>query len=443
MPEQRSSDITQTYFRALVFVIALHVLSAVLFIALVRRPVYDDSYNIYDVHAYAAQGISVTTVQAQRNAPGPASFIWMSWAVRFVGGDELRDARIAVLLSWLLLTSVMLVGARRSTWPQLWYAALLATLIFPHSLTASATVLTEGPALMFAIFGAFAWTEFASRRGQSNFASLTLGMAGGLSIGLAITGRQYYLALLPAAGLLALLLFKDQLPERKKFWVGSVIVSLAIAAILVLLMVFTWGGITSPGIATGASYSNFHASAGLALARPLVVAFYVALYLLPFSFPAMWRIRVPWRWPAVLVASLVGLIALRFKGSILSPGPLHSLLTAASRIPSVAALLFWLIAGVIAFNSIAVATLLWTERSKLRACAPSVFAVLVVLFFIAEQLGVGGNIPFYDRYVLQLAPFLGLIGYWLFPNFTRVRIVALAGMAAISHVMLWRYAFLR
>jgi hypothetical protein len=54
---------------------------------------------------------------------------------------------------------------------------------------------------------------------------------------------------------------------------------------------------------------------------------------------------------------------------------------------------------------------------------------------------VGGNLPFYDRYVLQLAPFLGLIAFAILPRLTTVRVLALAGMSILSHIMLWRFAF--
>jgi hypothetical protein len=440
---QRSPDITKQYFYAVLFVFAINALSAILFMFSVRRPVYDDGVNMNDVHAYAAHGISIVSIQAQRNPPGPTSFIWMATAARLLGHDELLDARMAVLFSWFLLTVLTMVGARNSQWPQLWYGALLAALIFPHSATASATALTEGPALLFALFGALAWTESAARQSGVSLASIACGILGGLSMGLAITCRQYFLALLPSAGLVALLLLMGRASGQKFQWLAGIIVSLSVAAIPVLLMLLTWRGITSPGMATGASYSDYHAGVGLAWFRPVQVTFYAALYLVPFSFPALWEARRARRWQAILSALLVGLVATYFRGSIVNPGPLHSLVEAASRIPLGAALLFWLIASVTIYNTIAVCTLIWIERSRLRACAPAVFALLVVFFFIAEQFGVGGNIPFYDRYVLQLAPFLGLIGFWLFPRFTRSRILAMAGLAAVGQVMLWRYAFLR
>ena len=424
-------------------VLALNIVSAILFIALVRRPVYDDIYNISDVHNYATQGISAATIKAQRNAPGPASFIWMSFAVRLLGGDELRDARFAALASWILLALAVVIGARRSAWPELWYGALLAALVFPHSVTASATVLTEGPGLLFAVFGALLWTEFATSEPQPGVAPLASGLAAGLAIGLSIACRQYYLALLPAAGVLALLQLNHKTSNRKVLRFAFVAVSLAVALLPVLPMILIWHGITSPGIATGASYSNFHASVGISWSRPLIVAFYVALYLLPFSFPAMLRIPGNRRVPAAVAAALIAVAATHFRASLLNPGPLNSLIDAATRFPFAGAPLFFVIAAAAAFNAIAIAMILWRERSRLSAAAPAIFSTLLILFFIVEQFGVGGNVPFYDRYVLQLAPFLGVLGVWLFPKFTRLRALALVALAALSHFMLWRYAFLK
>jgi hypothetical protein len=440
---RRSPGPTKPYLYAVTLVFAFNALSAILFMVSVRRPVYDDPFNMFDVRAYAAHGISFAAIQAQRNAPGPTSFIWMASAVRFIGHDELLDARIAILFSWFLLTLAIVVGARYSEWPQLWYGALLSTLIFPHSAIASATALTEGPALLFALAGVLAWLESVSRQTRISTASLTAGVIGGLSIGLAITCRQYFMALLPAAGVLTLFLLRARPSERTFQWLGSVCVSLTVAAIPVLLLVLTWKGITSPGTATGASYSNYHAGIGFAWFRPVVVIFFVTVYLLAYSFPAIWRVSLSRRWPALLSALLVGLVATYFRDSFLDLGLLHTLVGTASRIPGGGAVLFWLITSVATYNAIAVCFLLWSERSRLRTCVPVVFALLVVFFFIAEQLGVGGNIPFYDRYVLQLAPFLGIIGFWLFPRFTWSRILAIAGLAAVSHATLWQHAIIR
>jgi hypothetical protein len=437
-----SPDTTKLLFRVLVFAFTLNLFSSILFISLVHRPVYDDSFNMFDVGAYAAHGISTTTVREQRNAAGPTSFIWMSLAVRAMRHDALFDARIAVLSSWLLLFFLTIVKTRHSEWAGLWHFGLLAALTFPHALTASATALTEGPALLFAYLGVIVWIEAVSRENDASSASLAWAILGGVSMGLAVTCRQYFLTLLPSAGLLALFLLMDRSAKRKLSSWGRLIIPLTFAVLPPLVMILIWQGITSPGMASGTSYNNYQAGLGLALFRPFDVVFYAALYLIPFSFPAMGRVPPKGRWPSLLIALVGGLLAMHFSDYLVNPGPLHSLLDAVSRIPAGAPLLLGLIASAAIYNAIAVGLVLWNERSSLRTCTPVIFAILVVSFFIVEQLGVGGNIPFYDRYILQLAPFLGIIGFWVSPRLTRLRILALAGLAVLSHGMLWRYAFI-
>jgi hypothetical protein len=60
----------------------LNVISATLFIGFVRRPVYDDPFNIYDVHNYAAKGFSMDTLLSHRNPPGPTGFL-SGWLPEF------------------------------------------------------------------------------------------------------------------------------------------------------------------------------------------------------------------------------------------------------------------------------------------------------------------------------------------------------------------------
>jgi hypothetical protein len=439
---QPSQDSTDKLFYALLFVFTLNVLSAILFVFTVRHPVYDDAFNIFDVRNYAAHGISATTIREQRNPPGPTSFIWMSVGARLLGGDVLFDARIGALFSWILLFFLAIIQARHSEWAGLWYFGLLAALTFPHTLTATATVLTEGPALLFAYAGVIAWIEAISRKNDTGAALFAWSILGALAMGLAVTCRQYFLALLPAAGLLALFLIVAQYAIQRFSPYVRTILPLIFAVLPPLLMVVIWRGITSPGMASGASYSNYQAGWGLAIFRPVDVAFYTALYLLPLSFPAMWQIPEKVRWPLLPAALAGGLAAAHFSEYLVNPGPLHSFLEAASRIPAGATAVLGLIAGAAVYNAVAVALVLWNQRSNLRTCAPVMFSTLVVVFFIAEQFGVGGNIPFYDRYVLQLAPFLGIIGFWVSPRLTRLRVIALAGLLALSHGMLWRYAFM-
>jgi hypothetical protein len=104
-------------------------------------------------------------------------------------------------------------------------------------------------------------------------------------------------------------------------------------------------------------------------------------------------------------------------------------------------LLFASVAFVALYNAVSVCLFLWEQRKTLSSCAPALFALLVIVFFVAEQIGVGGNLPFYDRYVLQLAPFLGILAFFILPRLTPSRLVALAALSVLSHIMLWRFAF--
>jgi len=156
----------------------------------------------------------------------------------------------------------LLLAAKTSS-PYLWYCALLVTLVFPHALTASATVLTEGPALLFATLGSFLWLESISELSPSPRRFLQ-GILGGLFMGIAITCRQYYLVLLPAAAVFAYFQWRQDRAAKNPRWSWMVLLSLLAATFLVALLLAIWKGISSPGMATGTSYDHaWKATVGL------------------------------------------------------------------------------------------------------------------------------------------------------------------------------------
>jgi len=426
--------------RLAVVVLLLNVASAALFIGLVKNPVYDDVYHILDVHNYAANGLSRLAIATHRNAPGPTSYLWMAAGVRLLGGDELRDARIAVLTSWVLLGIGILAGARFSSFPQVWYSALLTVLVFPHAVMASATLLTEGPSLLFAMLGALAWTEFADQY-KVTAGRFVLGMLGGLALGVAVTSRQYNLAILAAAGLFAVWRYPACPAGEKLRWSASVILSLILAAVPVLLLIAAWRGLSSPGMAAGTADPHWNARIGFSLFRPLASAFYTSVYFVPFGFPVMARLKSAARWCALLAASLGGIVAAIFRTSLLQPGPLRTFVLAASRVRAGGFVVFGFIVAVTIYCMISLIWWLWEERAGIPSQPLLIFALLTVMLFVAVQAGVGGNHPVYERYTLQIAPFLGIIAFSLFPRLTYSRIAVLVALSVVAHVMLWRYAF--
>lgn len=429
-----------SYRRFAIFVLVLNTFSALLFIAVVRRPVYDDSTNFRDVHRYAIEGATLKSLRAHINPTGPGSFLWMAAGVHWLGGDEIRDARFAILTSWLILAIGILIAARHSESPDLWYAALLLTLVFPHTMTTTATLMTEGPALLAALLGTFVWTRAISRP------HITLQGAGvllfaALAFGLAITCRQYYLALLPAAAAVAILQLRKQPAHGSAAWALTVLASLLVAAIPIGLLMFVWKGLSSPAIASGASYAQWKAVVGLNFARPLTAIFDLGAWLVPLTFPAMWQLQSLKRWLTLCGSLVAGVTAAHFRESLVQPGPLHSLEEMARRVPHGE---FLVIAGLGAaafYNVVAVAWLLIRNRSEIAQVPAVLFSLFFVLFFVLEQFGIGGNIPFYDRYVLQVAPFLGMIAFGALPKLTAWRVTVLGLMVLFSHALLWRNAF--
>jgi hypothetical protein len=139
------------------------------------------------------------------------------------------------------------------------------------------------------------------------------------------------------------------------------------------------------------------ARVGLNWMRPMIVAFYVAVYPVPLTLPAMFRMNGPQRRMAIFFAVLGGAVITRFDSLFLQTGPLNSPIRLASRLPHSGATLFAVISIVALYSSGSVGVLLWEQRQTISSCAPVVFALLVSVFFVAEQIGVGGNLPFYDR----------------------------------------------
>lgn len=426
---------TWRYDHLAVCFLILNAISALLFISFVNHPIYDDVYNVVDVHRYGSEGVSADTIRRSANAPGPTSFLWMAAAVRLLGGNELRAARVGALSSWLLLGAGMLIGARHSRFPQLWYSALLVTLVFPHAPTASASVLTEGPALFFAVMGVLIWVESVSRPTITPRLVL-IAMIGGLFMGIAVTCRQYYLMLLPAAVLVAIIQWRRGRVAESSLWYVTVIFSLATAIIPVLLLVLTWKGFTSPGV----GHSTWNTGVGISGLRPVVTIFYSALYLVPLTFPAMLHLRFAQYRRAFLFAVLTGIGLTYFRSYLLQPGPLMSLVHIGGRVPAGEFIIFALIAVVTIYNAVALGLQLWSRRASLFSSPLLAFALLAIVFFIGEQVGVGGNMPFYDRYLLQLAPFLGLVAFDVLPGLTLQRLLSLVFLSVVGQGMLWRHA---
>jgi hypothetical protein len=427
------------YLAFALLLLALNTVSSLLFMAKITRPVFDDQYNIVDVKRYAAEGLTLDAVKTHVNPPGPTSFVWMAEAVRALGGDALRDARLGALASWLVLALCIVVAGYKlrlhST--ELWFAALLVTMTFPHAPMAMATVLTEGPAAMFAVLGAIAWAEFMAAETVTG-KTVAAVIVGGLCVGLAVTSRQYYLALLACWPILLLYRWRSKLTGSA---VTAAFLSLAAAVVPILCLVLVWHGLSSPNIVAGVSYTKWSSKVGVNLIRPLIAAFYVGLCFPPLTISEAVRDRLATR-KQVWALAVVGGIAMALVGAgFVQPGPLRTLLRFGDRFPHGANILLAVVAAITIYNFTLFADSAWERRGELIRNPAVVLSILVIVFFILEQVGVGGNIPFYDLYVLQIAPFLGVVAFAVYPRLKMSRMIPLALLWVVGQVTLWRYLF--
>ena len=260
-------------------------------------------------------------------------------------------------------------------------------------------------------------------------------------MGLAVTCRQYFLALLPAAALLAVRQWRHLSAAKSQARRFSTIFSLATAVAPVIALVWIWKGFSSPGMASGTSYPGWQARIGLSFIRPLIAAFYTAVYLAPLTLPITLRSKTRFRGQIFASATLGGILIGCFGRSLLQPGPLRTVVHVIGRGTAPESAVSGIIGAIAIFNLGVVALLLWERRSAMRSCLPLIFALLTVSLFVAEQCGVGGNVPFYDRYVLQVSPFLGIIAFALSSRLNLGRLVIFTCMAGVSQLMLWRFAF--
>jgi hypothetical protein len=215
-----------------------------------------------------------------------------------------------------------------------------------------------------------------------------------------------------------------------------------LSVVPVSLLILAWKGIASPGIESGASYNMMYkAGAGLSLTRPVIASLVVGFYLVPLTFPLMMRVKSSFRLPSLGIAGLGGVAAGHWSASLLQPGPLNSFVGSVGRTPLGREVVFGFIVAVTIYNAVGLGLALWEQRPFFSSSPSATFSLFVILFFIGEQFSVGGNIPFYDRYVLQVAPFLGMIAFAILPSLDKGRLLALGAMSAISHVIVWRYLF--
>lgn len=191
-------------------------------------------------------------------------------------------------------------------------------------------------------------------------------------------------------------------------------------------------------MASGSSYDRWRASVGLNITRPIHAMFYLLMYAIPFSFPCAFWVDKQSRWISAAFGIAGGLACAATGTYLLQWGPLRSVALSLGRFPYGTEMVIALCGFLAVFNIVNV--VLYVSKNPGPFSQPHVvFSLLALAFFVFEQIGVGGNMQFYERYVLQVAPFLGMLAFALVPDYKGSRLLAATLMVTSSNLMLWRY----
>jgi 4-amino-4-deoxy-L-arabinose transferase-like glycosyltransferase len=363
---------------------ATYIAMVLLIVRSPPHPIYDEGWFLRTLDILRRDGLSIAFIRDLPGAPGP-TFTLVYGAIQGLFAIPLPWLRL-VNLSLMTASVVMIFGLLRSADIRLdglppRQSAMLAAAAFvtmPSVAVSSGMTLTEVPAMFFALlFVCLVMTDTEDRK----FA-IVRSMLGGLSLGMAILGRQNYLVLLPALALLW-----DWPPSSSRLL--TTFLAGAFAAILFVPVFIVWGGLVPPASAeVKAHVLPFHTV--LSLGYFGVIALLIA--------PDLYRSLTRNRYDLWLVAGLT-LAAVALAGEPLTP--MHSL---AARLGAEALLpLRWPASAAIA--AIAFAFLL----SLLRHAYEHWNDRLIRFGTAAVLLGALSNIQIYQfssRYIFVFLPFL-------------------------------------
>jgi len=91
------------------------------------------------------------------------------------------------------------------------------------------------------------------------------------------------------------------------------------------------------------------------------------------------------------------------------------------------------------FNSLELIKRIYKYRGIVFKQLIYTFSITFVLLFVLEQLFVGGNIPFYERYLFQIMPFICIVLFYNVRTFKFIYFLFPLLSLVIGQYMIWRY----
>lgn len=433
----------RTYFLAICL---FYVLLASVFAIRVHYGVMDEDFHLSASQSFADGGVNKSTLYNHVPPTGVASHIWFALWLKLFPGISYIGLRLisCMALGVLAIFAFFQLKTIRVVSQKTVLAATLFMLAFPYFFLSVSTLMTEGPSLLF--LGAGLLFLFMSRLKHL----LPFGL-GCLLLGLTTIARFYFIPLLPT--LFIVLFLSDWQQYRQSGFLyrpGRRILMYLFIAIGVLPLgglILLWGGLTPPGfnqwseLRLGISFNPFRPFSALAM---------VGIYTAPFVF-----VNVNWKSDLfsgkVLVACLVAFLLALFRVNLFHDplsistvysGPIeHGLawLQAKHDLLLPLGLFFFYGAGL---SSLVLITqrLIGFVASQNLSNKGLVFSLVFVILFLVSQAFVGGNHPFYDRYLIHPWPFIGYLVASLMPRFLNARTyLVVAAYTVLSILILTKW----
>lgn len=361
--------------------------------------VFDEIFHNYDIDRYYKYPISIESIREHYTPNGILSHILPRYFAKTIGFKNIVILRLFV---WLCVLSSFVVLTFKRFSNDTLKLGFLVTICNPYSFLCSTTFMTEFIALGIVILGLILLQSDKNYKRYIGF----------LVIGLAIITRLYYLALIPAI-FLPVLLRINSLKAFKQVFKDNLLPFILTISPLVFLL-FAWKGLTPPALlAKGGEISKV----SLNLPRLIVACIYIGFYSIPFlffsfKFKEMELFKRPIYAVLILTISVLILMLLpnifNLVDRPISTGIIFTFYKLyLVNYPRLAFFynLIIVFVSLLSFSSL----VSFVFKNWLIQNLGQSIAAFFVLFFLLQQVLVGGNIAFYERYILTSSFFLGMI----------------------------------
>ncbi|GAB4055839.1 hypothetical protein [Spirosoma litoris] len=410
----------RTYFLG---ICVLYTLAAGVLALQARYGVMDEDFHLAASEAFAKGGINLTTLYNHLPPTGVASHIWFALWMKLFPGIDYIGLRLITCAGLLVVAGFAYrhlhnrsVISQHKVLGASWFM-----LVCPYFFVTVSTIQTEGPALIFLFSGLL----LLSTSGLKHFFPFFLGC---LLLGFTTIARFYYLPLLPA---LFILLVTSDWEYFKQYGLkegvvnrGLLYLSIGIGLLPLAGLVLLWGGFTPPLFH---QWSKLRSGVSFNQLRPISALLITGLYIAPFVLANLLRgVKPLARILAIALplALMLGVFRINLFHDSLSvsdvfSGPVeHGVGWVESRGR------WGLPLGLFALYSISLVSLYvfigeLVSYVKVHGFTDKgfLFSLTFVIFFIVSQVFIGGNHPFFERYLIHPWPFLGYILVQLTPDF--------------------------